>query len=387
MKKIIISIAAIASSLLIINFSALYVHKKSLSDSLDAIQDRLEKFDLTIKRSDISISQYLAWKPSFHIDEISIKKGDRKRKLLFSIKNINILIQPFDKNIKIAFDDDQEIIINDIYRGKSSLYINHNEPLTLNIDLKRSVDLFLRDYDKNFLSKVSKLELITSGFNLVERSNINDTKEANKILQAANSSLKISNHLSKDDEIYNFIISLSGWHYNKDSQDPEVQFISQVGKMNTEINFTFEKTKVNDQAVEKFKCNRCISMTEKFGISLDGEMFLKAGSAKNIDIDIDSSIHLFQYKNWLDFYHQSLNNEISKYALSTNNQQLQIFSNNQFEKLLNLFESLPDVKIDDGNMSLNIVQKSDSELYIGGRSVNNIKKDLIKILIPNIKHW
>ena len=172
------------------------------------------------------------------------------------------------------------------------------------------------------------------------------------------------------------LISSQNLHYNNDSQDPEIKMMSQLGDINVLINIEYSKTIKDGQAIERFQCKQCKSMTGKFSISLESDIARTYFKNKQVQNNIDATIYIEKYKTWLDFY-----NQIFDY---NSLQELQI---NRLEKLLKILESLPEAKTKDGNILFKINQKLGEDITIGGRNIHDIKREIIKILLPNFKGW
>ncbi len=140
-------VSVVIFGILLVNFSAVYVHRSSVMAGFDHIQNFAKKNDADLTMENFSVTGFLGWKPSFMLKNVKLTNYDStSEKIIVGFGDVKVVANIFSKELELVHDDISISIspLSDATKSKKIYVTFLGEKPRFSYYLKNSVDSFLR---------------------------------------------------------------------------------------------------------------------------------------------------------------------------------------------------------------------------------------------------
>ena len=370
MKRFFIYAIIILAVLFGLNIFALFMYKKSLDIVISVIKSKLDEQGTIIEFSEPEFKSYIGWEPAFAIENVTLKRGDKKDRSYFVFHELYIKFQTFDRmmQIKLKKDIDIKEITNNQERNFIGIF---EDGAYLDVKFSDSIDLFLRNITDNLLAKVHNLSFKNEKFQTYE---INDGRI--EIFTAINNFFLIENDKGiYENGHYKLLVhgGMGEAFYNQNSDDFYVKMLAKFGKSSGsfKLSYTYHAG-ANNKTTEQLDIEDISSVNKIFALKINGKG-IRHQDQNMIEWNLD--VNATNYKEVIKAYFDILN-----YSIAIASKENVIFANSdQVDKVIAIFTNLPEAKITNHDINFAIKKSASSDFKVGGADINVISQKVSNI--------
>lgn len=378
MRKLLISLIIGLTAVIALNFSAFFMHKRSLETAIESIKSKINESGLNVELQDIMFKNYKGWNPIFTIPNIVIKDGNKYNRSIYTITNLYVEFATFERKIKISTNNEIRIDKKSVDKDKA-LILEFTNGITIDANFDSSVDLFLRNLDQSPLSKLKNINFENEGLKVYE-----SIKEQ-KLLAITSeraffmiNKIKMSNPNLNDNYSFNIRTGIKDVSYDNGHLINQYdQILIKLGKSSMHLDAVYSHY-IDENGVThtNIVANDINSNNDAVEIKVSGTTHFDSSKPSP---DVNLQIFARNYKMIVQYYFDMLNNSMRSLNIKTSS----FIKQSQIDNAIDIIANLPEILQDGGiDAKFHVTKSIDTEFIIGGELASIISQKLSKIF-PN----